>query len=132
MNPAPPVTRIFLTDMNYSYNKNWLNGIVFLDLSSLLPSPFAAHLLAKFGARVIKIESPNRPDPARQFGYVPQNNTSSSYRELNENKEMLWLDLKNEKDREKLYELVRTSDGAIEGYRPEVRKRLGIEYETFS
>ena len=115
-----------------SSGSGWLAGVTILDLSSLLPSPFAAHLLAKFGARVIKIESPNRPDPARQFGFVPQGKTSSCYREINDNKELLWLDLKTEQDRAKLYELVRTADGAIEGYRPEVRKRLGIEYETLA
>lgn len=112
--------------------KPWLNGLTVLDLSSLLPSPFAAHLLAKFGARVIKIESPNRPDPTRQFGYVPPGKTSSAYRQINDIKELVLLDLKNPADRAKLYELVKTADGAIEGYRPDVRKRLGIEYETLS
>lgn len=110
----------------------WLKGLTILDLSSLLPSPFAAHLLAKFGARVLKIESPNRPDPARHFGHVPAGKTSSSYRAINENKELVWLDLKTENDRAKLYELVKTADAAIEGYRPDVRKRLGIDYEALS
>ncbi len=108
-----------------------LKGITLLDLSSLLPLPFAANLLAKQGARVLKIESPNRLDPARIFGYVPPDkDTSSCYRALNENKELVFLDLKNFKDREKFYELVKTSRGVLEGYRPDVRKRLGIEYET--
>ncbi|MBI3555333.1 MAG: CoA transferase [Deltaproteobacteria bacterium] len=115
-----------------STGPGWLAGVTVLDLSSLLPSPFAAHLLAKFGARVIKVESPNRPDPAREFGYVPPGKTGSCYREINDNKELLLLDLKSETDRERLYELVRTADGAIEGYRPDVRKRLGIEYETLA
>lgn len=114
--------------------QSWLDGVTILDLSSLLPSPFAAHLLAKFGARVIKVESPNRPDPARHFGYVPpgEGQTSSCYRAINTIKELVWLDLKSENDRRKLYELVKISDAAIEGYRPEVRKRLGIEYETLA
>ncbi|MBI3544751.1 MAG: CoA transferase [Deltaproteobacteria bacterium] len=112
----------------------WLNGVTILDLSSLLPSPFAAHLLAGFGARVIKIESPNRPDPARQFGYVPPgpNATSTCYRAINSNKELVWLDLKTDEGRSKLYELVRTADAAIEGYRPDVRRRLGIDYDTLA
>lgn len=113
-------------------NASWLKGITVVDLSSLLPCPFAAHLLAKFGAKVIKVESPNRPDPARQFGYVPPGGVSSCYREINENKELLWLDLKTEKDRAKLYDVIQSADGAIEGYRPEVRKRLGIDYETLA
>ncbi|MEW6056367.1 MAG: CoA transferase [Bdellovibrionota bacterium] len=111
---------------------SWLNGVTVLDLSSLLPCPFAAHLLAKFGARVIKIESPNRPDPAREFGYVPPGKTSSCYREINGNKELIWLDLKIQADREKLYEMVKSADAIIEGYRPEVRTRLGIEYDRLS
>lgn len=115
-------------------SEQWLKGVTVLDLSSLLPSPFAAHLLAKFGAKVIKVESPNRPDPARHFGYVPpgEGQISSCYRAINSIKELVWLDLKTEKDRAKLYELVKTAHVAIEGYRPEVRKRLGIEYETLS
>lgn len=113
--------------------QNWLAGITILDLSSLLPSPFAAHLLAKFGAKVIKVESPNRPDPARKFGFVPSDGgPSSCYREINSNKELVWIDLKTQEGRDRLYELVRISDAAIEGYRPEVRKRLGIEYETLT
>jgi crotonobetainyl-CoA:carnitine CoA-transferase CaiB-like acyl-CoA transferase len=111
-------------------SQSFLKGITILDLSSLLPSPFAAHLLAKQGARVIKIESRTRPDPARQFGYTPPGGVSACYRAINTNKELVWLDLKTESDRAKLYELVRTADAAIEGYRPEVRKRLGIEFET--
>jgi alpha-methylacyl-CoA racemase len=119
--------------MRTSAPTQWLKDVTILDLSSLLPSPFAAHMLAKFGARVIKIESPNRPDPARNFGFVPSNEDSSSaYREINSNKELLWLDLKTDEGRKKLYELVRQADAAIEGYRPEVRKRLGIEYETLA
>ena len=74
------------------------------------------------GARVIKIESPRRPDPARDFGL--------EYEEVNRGKELLWLDLKDPADRGKAHELVKTAHGAIEGYRPEVKKRLGIDYDT--
>jgi alpha-methylacyl-CoA racemase len=113
-----------------TWEKPWLNGFTIIDFSSLLPCPFASHLLAKFGARVIKIESPNRPDPARHFGYVPPGGIGSCYTAINSNKDLLWLDLKNQNDREKVYELIKNADGAIEGYRPEVKQRLGIEYET--
>lgn len=110
--------------------KQFLSGIKILDLSSMLPCPFASHLFAKFGAEVIKVESPNRPDPARKFGFAPKGKDGSCYREINDIKSLVWLDLKNEKDRTKLYEIVKTCDAAIEGYRPEVKKRLGIDYET--
>lgn len=106
----------------WSTTETWLRGVTILDFSSLLPCPFAAQLLSDLGARVIKIESPTRPDPAREFGH--------EYDEVNRGKELLLLDLKNPADRAKAHELVKTAQGAIEGYRPDVKKRLGIDYET--
>ncbi len=103
---------------------SWLSGLTILDFSSLLPCPFAADLLAVLGARVIKIESPSRPDPARAFG------TGLAYHEVNHRKELVWLDLKVDADRQKLYQLVEKADAGIEGYRPEVKQRLGIDFKT--
>src|SRR5690606_39421232 len=52
------------------------------------------------------------------------------YRDLNEKKELLWFNLTLEKDRAKFAELVRTADGLIEGFRPQAKKKLGLDSET--
>ncbi len=117
--------------LRWSRNEDWLEGLTFLDFSSLLPCPFATQLLCDLGARVIKIESPQRPNPARGFGAAPPEGPPGyAYREVNRGKELVFLDLKVPENRAQLHELVRQADGGIQGYRPEVGARLGIDYES--
>ncbi len=96
-----------------------LNGRTILDCSILLPGPFTAKLLALKGARVIKVENPEKPDPVRDLGPF--------YDELNSCKEIVWLNLKKEEDQAKFAELVKKSDGLIEAFRPAAKVRLGLD-----
>jgi crotonobetainyl-CoA:carnitine CoA-transferase CaiB-like acyl-CoA transferase len=96
-----------------------LKGRLILDCSVLLPGPFLGKLLAARGARVLKIESPRRPDPARDLGPY--------YDDLNSCKEYVPLDLLDTGDRAKFHELVKKADGLIEGYRPNAKKKLGLD-----
>src|SRR5689334_17993618 len=77
-----------------------LSGRVILDCSILLPGPFVGKLLAAQGARVIKVENPKRPDPARELH-------PAYYEDLNEMKKVVLLDLTDERDRRKFRELVK-------------------------
>lgn len=95
-----------------------------LDCSALLPGPLAGKLLAQQGARVLKIESPERPDPAREMG------NGIYYRDLNALKELIWISLIEPEGRARFHELVRQADGLIEGFRPQAKLKLGLDEAT--
>lgn len=99
-----------------------LQGRLILDCSALLPAPFVGKLLALKGARVLKIENPNRPDPARNMGPY--------YRDINDCKELVELDITSPEGRARFHDLVRQADGLIEGFRPSAKKKLGLDEET--
>lgn len=99
-----------------------LEGLQILDCSTLLPGPFVGKLLSNLGAKVIKIENPDRPDAARQMG--------AFYPELNDCKKLVWLNLTVEKDQEQFKALVKSSDGLIEGFRPNAKLKLGLDQKS--
>jgi crotonobetainyl-CoA:carnitine CoA-transferase CaiB-like acyl-CoA transferase len=99
-----------------------LAGVRVVDFSMFVPGPFASSILADLGADVIKIE-PLRGDPGR--GYVPV-----QFHTENRNKRSFALDLKHSASPEIVRRLVGKADVVIEGFRPGVAKRLGIDYES--
>lgn len=107
-------------------NKAWqpLSGLRVLDFSLLLPGPFATVTLADLGAEVIKIE-PLGGDFARRMG-------GPMFAMANRNKQALALDLKNPSARALIERLTRWADFAVEGFRPGVAERLGINYSSLS
>ncbi len=95
-----------------------LKGITVLDMSRLLPGPYASMVLADHGARVICIED-------RRFAREAfKNNT------VNRGKEHMALNLKSEEGRKIFFRLARSADVILEGFRPGVTKRLGVDYES--
>jgi len=106
---------------------NLLQGARVLDLTRLLPGGYATMLLADLGADVIKIEAPNGGDWTREpspiFG-----GSNALFAQINRNKKSLVLDLKAEDGREVLLRLAERSAGLVEGFRPGVAARLGIDY----
>jgi len=109
--------------------RDLLAGIRVLDLTRLLPGPYATLLLADLGAEVIKIEEPSTGDPVR---WTPPFVNGKSYRFLllNRNKKSLTLNLKNPQGREIFLKLAHTADAILEGFRPGAVQRLGIDYEA--
>ncbi|MBL0123044.1 MAG: CoA transferase [Betaproteobacteria bacterium] len=93
-----------------------------VDLSALWAGPLCAHLLLALGARVIKVESWERPDGARK-GPQAFNDL------LNAGKQSLALDFSSNADRAKLRELLLRADIVIEGSRPRALRQLGIVAE---
>jgi crotonobetainyl-CoA:carnitine CoA-transferase CaiB-like acyl-CoA transferase len=102
-----------------------LSGIRVLDLTWLLPGPFATGILADLGAEVIKIERPDGGDYLRE-------RSPSLFERVNLGKRSVVLDLKSEKGLADFYRLVATSDIVIEGFRPGVAKRLRIDPEALA
>jgi crotonobetainyl-CoA:carnitine CoA-transferase CaiB-like acyl-CoA transferase len=100
-----------------------LAGLRVVDFSMFVPGPFCSAIFADLGAAVIKVESP-KGDPGR--AYVPV-----QFRTENRNKRSIALDLKNPSSKKIVERLVGQADVVIEGFRPGVAKRLGIDYETF-
>ena len=99
-------------------NKGALDGITVIDLSRLLPGPYCSMILADHGARVIAVED-------RRFikdGFFIQ--------DVNRNKEHMSLNLKREEGLEIFLRLVEQCDVVIEGFRPGVVHRLGVDYDS--
>ena len=99
-------------------NHGALGGLLVLDLSRLLPGPYCTMILADHGARVIAIEDRR----FRDGDIFPAT--------VNRNKEHMTLNLKTEKGRKIFYRLAAAADVVVEGFRPGVVQRLGVDYET--
>jgi crotonobetainyl-CoA:carnitine CoA-transferase CaiB-like acyl-CoA transferase len=87
--------------------------------------------LADLGADVIKIEDPHLGDYARTMG-ATRIATTQYFLAINRNKSFVTLDLKSEGDRAIFLDMVRVSHCVIEGFRPGVMGRLGLDYATLS
>lgn len=108
-----------------------LEGLKVLDLTRLLPGPYATMYLADFGADVIKIEQPGEGDYARTF--QPQkNNISYRFLMVNRNKKSITLNLKEKEGKEIFIDLAKDADVVIESFRPGVMDRLGLGYKSLS
>ena len=106
-----------------------LKGRKVLDLTGLLPGPYCSMMLGDFGAEVIKIERPGRGDNSRGAKPLLQD-TSGYYLLLNRNKKSLTLDFKAAKGKEIFYKLAMEADIILDGFRPGVVKKLGVDYDT--
>src|ERR1700689_5370948 len=100
-----------------------LEGIKVLDLSRLLPGPFASMVLADLGARVDKIEDTEGGDYLRAMPPL-RGDASSMFLALNRNKRSACLNLKKESGRAAFLELVARCDVVLEQFRPGVLERL--------
>ncbi|MER8831933.1 CoA transferase [Mesorhizobium sp. M0045] len=106
-----------------------LSGIRILDLTNVLAGPYCAYQLALLGADVIKVETPQGGDLARQLGASPELNRAgmgASFLAQNAGKRSVALDLKQEADRERFLDLVASADALVENFRPGVMDRLGL------
>jgi crotonobetainyl-CoA:carnitine CoA-transferase CaiB-like acyl-CoA transferase len=110
-------------------------GIRVIDATHVLAGPFAAYQLAVLGADVIKIEDPNDPDQSRGGGTDKALNKAkmgTSFLTQASNKRSMALDLKTERDRAILKQLVATADVFVENYRPGAFEALGLGYDDLS
>ena len=100
-----------------------------LDLTRVRAGPTCVRQLADWGADVIKIEVPPDPDVGEGMG-GPRD--GFDFQNLHRNKRCMTLDLKSDRGREAFFRLVKRSDVVVENYRPDVKHRLGIDYEALS
>ena len=104
-----------------------LSRFTVLDLTRVRAGPTAVRQLADWGADVIKVEPPEDADAAPVFG---GGRDGSDFQNLQRNKRAITLNLKTERGLELFHRLVAGADVVVENYRPEVKRRLGIDYES--
>lgn len=103
-----------------------LVGLRVLELGQLIAGPFCGQLLGDFGAEVIKIEAPDRPDPARDWGAVKVNDASVFWAIIARNKKSLTLNLRLRQGQDILKRLVSTADVLVENFRPGTLEKWGL------
>jgi len=103
-----------------------LSGLRVLELGQLIAGPFCGQLLGDFGAEVIKIEAPDRPDPARDWGAVKVNDASVFWAIIGRNKKSMTLNLRLAQGQEILKRLVSTADVLVENFRPGTLEKWGL------
>lgn len=98
-----------------------LEGLKILDLARLGPGPHASQILGDFGAEIIKIEPPSRGGRELTMPDVLRRNTRS-----------MRLNLKKPEGRAVFEKLVQQADVVVEGFRPGVAAKLGMDYDALS
>ena len=108
-----------------------LEGVKVLDLSRLLPGPYATLVLADLGATVDKLEEPGSGDYTRHSPPM-KDDTSALFLGLNRNKRSIGVDLKQPEGVATLKALVKHYDVLVESFRPGVLDRLGVGFEVLA
>ena len=107
--------------------KEALQGLKLIDLTRVRSGPSAVRQFADWGADVIKIEPPDSIDGSQDLGGRRE---GSDFQNLHRNKRSITLNLKCKEGINILKKLIINSDILVENFRPKVKKRLGIDYET--
>ncbi len=105
-----------------------LEHLMVLDLTSHLSGPYCTMMLADHGAEVIKIEAPSGDSARNMPPFV--NAESAPFMTWNRNKRSVVMDLKQDADRDALFELIDRADVLVENYRPGVLARLGFGWDV--
>ncbi|KAE9650827.1 CoA transferase [Pseudomonas sp. PB105] len=106
-----------------------LSGIKVIEIGTLIAAPFAARLMAEFGAEVIKIESLGQGDPLRKWRKL-HNGTSLWWYLQSRNKKSLALDLKSTQGLGLIKQLLGDADVLIENLRPGGLEKIGLGWDV--
>ena len=98
-----------------------LEGVKILDLARLGPGPHSSQILADFGAEIVKLEPPSQGGRELIVPDAIRRNTRS-----------VRMNLKKPEARAVFEKLVASVDVVVEGFRPGVAKRLGLDYDTLA
>lgn len=108
-----------------------LEGLRILDISNLFAGPMAAMMLGDFGADVIKVEHPERPDPSRTHG-PSKNGIGLGWKTLGRNKRTITLNLSQEAGQDVFARLANEADVVIESFRTGTLERWNLSYGRLS
>jgi crotonobetainyl-CoA:carnitine CoA-transferase CaiB-like acyl-CoA transferase len=106
-----------------------LTGVRVLEAATLFAGPLAATFLGDFGADVVKLEHPRRPDAARGHGPA-RNGVGLWWKTIGRNKRTVGLDLSHPSGRDLMLELVGRSDVLVENFRPGTLERWGLGWDV--
>lgn len=107
-----------------------LDSVRVLDLTRLLPGPYATQLLADAGADVVKIEDTGAGDYARHTPPTTDDGHGELFDAVNRGKRSVGIDLKSDEGKQVFYRLVEEADVVFEQFRPGVVDRLEVDYDT--
>lgn len=107
-----------------------LRNVRIVDLSRVLAGPYCTQVLGDLGAEVIKVEHPELGDETRHWGPPFFNGESCYFLSTNRNKKITKLNLKSEKDREKLFLLLKKADVVVENFRVGYLKKYKLDYSS--
>ncbi len=113
--------------MTESSGQGPLSRFRVLDLTRVRAGPTAVRQLADWGADVIKLETPPSPNEGEGMG-GPRH--GPDFQNIHRNKRGMTLNLKSTEGMAVLHRLVAEMDVVVENYRPDVKHRLGIDYES--
>src|SRR3984957_3628498 len=105
-----------------------LEGIRVLELGQLIAGPFAAKMLAEFGAEVIKVEPPVKGDPLRKWRLM-HDGTAVWWQVQSRNKKSITLDLRQAEAQDVVRKLVKEVDVVIENFKPGTMEDWGLGWE---
>ncbi|MEU0056315.1 CoA transferase [Streptomyces sp. NPDC006334] len=108
-----------------------LHGLRVLDLATLFAGPLAATMLGDFGAEVVKVEHPDKPDPSRGHGPA-KDGVGLWWKLLGRNKRAITLNLSRPGGRAALLRLAATTDVIIENFRPGTLEKWDLGWEELS
>ena len=105
-----------------------LEGLRVVELGQVIAGTFGGMILSDLGAEVLKVEPPSG-DAGRRSAIYGVGEESAIHLTLNRNKRSVVIDLKTDRGREVLLDLVRSADAVVENFRPGVIDRLGVGWE---
>ena len=108
-----------------------LAGIRVVEAATLFAAPIPGMLLGDYGADVVKIEHPRRPDPARGHG-PSKDDVGLWFKTLGRNKRLVTLDLSQPDGRDVFLRLAERSDVVLENFRPGTLERWGLGWDELS
>src|SRR5579864_5897045 len=110
-----------------------LSGVRVIDFTQVMMGPCATQVLADYGADVIKIERPGSGDIHRHsIRDDPDGPDNPVFASLNRNKRSLTIDVRSERGKAIVYDLVKTADVVVNNFRAGVMERMGFGYERLS
>jgi len=106
-----------------------LSGLKVIDLSRFIAGPYCTMKLGDMGAEVIKVETPGKGDDSRELGPPFLEGESAYYLSFNRNKKSITLNMREEKAKEILRQLIADADILVENFRIGVTEKMGLTYE---
>ena len=124
-----------MNDANTASGRRPLDGLTVLDITQALSGPICTCILADYGAKVIKVESPGKADMTRAKNYdvtlpIDADTGGDNFYSINRNKYGICVDNRSPEGKQILQDLAAKVDILVSNYRPGVTQKIGIDYES--